>query len=896
MPAKRSYDYDLIVIGGGIAGMVSAVTANGLGRHVAVIEKARIGGNCTNSTCIPSKALIRLSHISHDVAQLHRRGLLSSPPGPLDDGTIMPHIRGIVEKAYEKDRPESFADIGVDVIDGSARFVDPHRVEVGGRAISAAKFIIATGTTPFIPPVDGLQDIDFLTNETLYGIEEVPESLIILGGGIDGLEYASAFALLGVKTTVVEMAARLLPMVDLELANHLAKALRENGVCLMMGTKAIRFCKREGKVDLTVARGDGSQESIVADRAIVTVGRKPDLAGLALEKAGVQQNARGIITDKKLRTSAAHIYACGDIAGPYQLASTAEAQAIVAATNAVLPVKRTVDYSNNVYVVFTSPPLAYLGLTEEQAYEACGEKLKVYRFDYRNMRRAIVDGDSTGMAKVLCDGRGRIVGAHILGEGAAEVIHEIQAIKAFGKPLHKLNVVTHAYPTYAQALVGRAGQLAFLDHMGTNVLVRLALRLLPGCKNRLHVARHRLAEAGPAEGTPAKMGLQEGPHPGPSCTVTSSDAGPGFAIVHVKGTLDGTCERVLSRTWSDAVGRSKNILLSLSELVHVDPEGAGILVKNVALTARNKKGVAAVGLKEDVRDVFRLTRLDEVIAIFDSETEALCCPNLLERRGPTGTGRSTSVETPAAGWARSIDLISITDIPRAAMNINVQGRHTTSPVKGFGPLWEKRYRLRLGDTDMDPREIVSLWKSVFPQFWPKGNEVFLPKGAAIAPGTPAVLNLSLPGALTLATGIMVMYVGDSSFSFMTVEGHMLSGWITFSSFREDGAVFIEVHPLFRSGDPLMELALRFGGAREEDRFWHQTLNNLARRIGSHGHIEQHTILVDGHMNGHEKRNLWQNAAIRSALYMPLHLIKRMVHGKDDVEEQAAKANGASRSL
>ena len=202
-------------------------------------------------------------------------------------------------------------------------------------------------------------------------------------------------------------------------------------------------------------QGDGSHEDIVADRVIVAVGRKPDLEGLSLEKAGVSYNPRGINVDSKLRTSASHIYACGDIAGPYQLASTAEAQAIIAATNAVLPIKRSVDYDNNVYVVFTEPPLAYLGLTEEQAYETFGDKLKVYRFDYMNMRCAVIDGKNIGMAKVLCDGRGRIVGAHIFGESGPEVIHELQVIKAFKKPLHKLNVVTHAYPDICTGPCGK---------------------------------------------------------------------------------------------------------------------------------------------------------------------------------------------------------------------------------------------------------------------------------------------------------------------------------------------------------------------------------------------------------------------------------------------------------
>ena len=873
---KQCHDYDLIVIGGGIAGMVSAVTANGLGKHVAVIEKSKVGGNCTNSTCVPSKALIRLSHVSRDMAHLDHLGLLTGPAGLLNRQTIMAHIRGIIRKAYEKDRPETFAGIDVDVIQGSASFIDGHQIKVDGQILSAAKFIIATGTSPFIPPIEGLRDIDFLTNETLYQIDEIPQSLIILGGGVDGLEYASAFGRLGVETTVVEMATRLLPMIDLELVNHLLRTLRAEGIRLLTGTKATRLSNREGKVVLTVEQGDGSHEDIVADRVIVAVGRKPDLEGLSLEKAGVSYNPRGINVDSKLRTSASHIYACGDIAGPYQLASTAEAQAIIAATNAVLPIKRSVDYDNNVYVVFTEPPLAYLGLTEEQAYETFGDKLKVYRFDYMNMRRAVIDGKNIGMAKVLCDGRGRIVGAHIFGESGPEVIHELQVIKAFKKPLHKLNVVTHAYPTYAQALVGRAGQLAFLDTMGGNMFVRLALRLLPGYENRLHLARERLAEIGP---TGPEIRAHETPGSDKACVIESRVANQGSVIVDIRGSLDSACEPDLSRAWGDAISKSKNVLFNLSGLAHMDTEGAGLLIMYASLAAQKHLGVGAMGLGDDFKDVFHLTRLDEAIASFDSEKEALSYPSLWEKRcSPTG-GSPTYEGPPVRGWAKSIDQISIRDIPGEAMNINVHGRRVTSPVKGFGRLWNKRYRLRLHNTDMDPRQIVALWKSAFPEFWPKGNRVFASEKAPIAPGTAAVLNLSLPGGLTLATGIMVVYADETSFSFMTVEGHMLAGLINFSSFQEDGATIIQVHPLFRANDPLMELAFRFGASSQEDLFWHSTLHNLARRLGSHGYVEQQSTLIDGRVNWNEKGNLWKNAAIRSSFYMPLYILKKIVQRK-----------------
>ena len=866
---KRGYDYDLIVIGAGIAGMVSAVTAISLGKSVAVVEKSRVGGNCTNLTCIPSKALIRLGHTSRDMAHLERLGLLTLPDGGPDRTRVMAHIRGIVRKAYEKDLPETFERIGIRMISAQAAFVDAHRIRAGGRTLSARKFIIAAGTSPFIPEIPGLAGIDYLTNESLYKLDDLPRSLIILGGGVDGLEYASAFGRLGVETTVVEMAPHLLPMADGEVVKHLLEALRSEGIRLLSGTKAVALADRQGKVALTIERQGGAQEEILAERVLVAVGRKPDLEGLSLENAGVEYNARGIVVDNKLKTSAPHIYACGDIAGPYQLATTAEAQGIVAATNASLPVKRSVDYRNNVYVIFTEPTLAWVGLTEGEARAKHGRNLRVYRFPYGTMRRALIDGTGTGMAKFLCDGRGRIVGAHILGEAAAEVIHEAALIRAMKKPLHAIQAVTHAYPTYAQALVGRASQLAFLDRMAGNPFVSLALHLLPGYANRLHLARERLAEVHTAPA--AAFSPEALPADQRACVIKARMDAQDVFVLDVRGVLDGECEGALARAFEEGIGNAKKILLNLSGLLHMDTEGAGALVANAVRAARRGAGVAACGLAGPLRDVFRLTRLDEMIAVFDSEGQALDAPGF--------SGGSNMPAYPyqgplQPGWACSVEGLSTGYIPDEAMNINVQGRLPTGPVKGFGRLWDKRYRLRIESGAPDPREIVSLWKAEFPDFWPGGNRFFPANGEAIAPGTVAVLNLRLPGGLVVATGLMVLYVSDTSFSFISIQGHIISGWITFNSFREGTETIVQVHPLFRPSDPLMELSFRLGAGGQEDRFWHQTLGNLAVRLGVRGAIEQRDVLVDDRFQWGEAGNIGLSAPIRSSFYMPFHVLKK----------------------
>ena len=889
---KRStYDYDVIVIGAGIAGMVSAVTVNSLGKHVAVVEKSRIGGNCTNTTCIPSKALIRLSHLNSEMARIYSAGLRSTLAGGVDSRAVMHHIRRIIKKAYEKDIPETFERIGINVISATATFVDRNRIRVNGDILSARKFIIATGTSPFIPDINGLGQIDFLTNESLYQLDDLPRSLVILGGGVDGLEYASAFGRLGVETTVVETATRILPMADQELVDHLIRALQADGIRLLTGKKAVSLSKQKDTVTLKLQQGEGPCEEIHGERLLVAVGRMPNIAELCLDKAGVNYNSRGIITDGTLRTSAPNIYACGDVAGPYQLASTAEAQGIVAATNAVLPVKRSVDYRNNVYVIFTEPPLAFLGLTEDQAYEKHGHKLKVYRFEYKTMRRAMIDGNEVGMAKFLCDGRGRIVGAHIIGEAAGKVIHEAQVIKALNTPLHRLNAITHAYPTYAQALVGRASQLAYLDMMGSNIFVRIALKLLPGYSNRLHLARERLAETktGSSDVTMARHEIilnfdarplvdtciADSKKSRQGCVIASRILDEKTVVLDIRGSLNSACEEDFSKAFRESTAKHKNMILNFSHLSHMDADGAGLLVIYLSVAAQKSIFVAACGLENSFRDVFRLTRLDEAIPLFENEKEA--CNGLRFRRNITiSPGALSQYEgPPVAGWARSVDCLSIRDIPAEAMNINVDGRQTTSPVTGFGRLWDKRYRLRLHDSTLDPPHIISLWRSEFPSFWPAGNRFFPSGKAPIVPGTSAVLNLALSGGLVLATGLMVIYADDTSFCFITIQGHILSGWITFSSFRQNDATYIQVNPIFRASDPLMELGVRFGVAKQEDQFWHATLGNLARRLGVRGELSQQDVLIDPHIQGRKFKNIWYSAPIRSCLYMPFYMLKRM---------------------
>jgi anti-anti-sigma factor len=346
-------------------------------------------------------------------------------------------------------------------------------------------------------------------------------------------------------------------------------------------------------------------------------------------------------------------------------------------------------------------------------------------------------------------------------------------------------------------------------------------------------------------------------------------------ILDIQGPLNSACENTLSRSFDEGMGKYKNVLLNLTDLTHMDSEGATLLLVYAAGLAQKKIGLAACRLVEPFRDVFRLTCLDKAITLFDTENEALRRRPFPTSVQPLDSAFQAYMGLLAPGWAKNVEHIAIGDVPAEAMNVNANGRKVTSPVNGFGRLWEKKYRFQIKNSGREPQKIISLWRKEFPDFWPKGNRLFTSGGAPIAPDATALLNLSMGGLLVLATGIIVIYADDDSFCFSTVRGHILCGWINFSSFREDDKTIIQVHPLFRAADPVMELGFRLGAARQEDQFWHQTLRNLASRLGVEGKVEQTNVLIDRHLRWGEIGNVWYCGAIRSSLYMPLYLLRRI---------------------
>ncbi|MFC1631437.1 dihydrolipoyl dehydrogenase [Candidatus Omnitrophota bacterium] len=473
------YDYDVVVLGGGAAGLVAATGCAGLGAKTALIEKKQLGGDCTWYGCVPSKALLKSALSFSQAKRLEKFGIATKGLAELDPTRVMKHVREMIDKISKHHPAEVFEKRGIKVLFGSPKFVDNKTLELNGKPIRAKRFIICTGSHPLVPPIQGLKNIDYLTNETVFDLEVLPKSLAVLGGGPIGVELAQAFAKLGVEVFIIEMAERILFREDQEVACALAGILEKDGIEIYTGKKAVKFAQEEGYVTITLEDKDESQSLVEAEKVLVAVGRAPNLDGLWLDQAGVKYTKQGIAVDATLKTTKANIYACGDVVGPYQFSHMAEYQAIIAVQNALIPFKRKVDYSVVPWCTFTEPELAHLGLTEEEA-SGQNRQIKIYRAKYSENDRAVTDLDERGLAKVICDKKGQILGAHILGANAGELIHEYVLAKSAKLSIAKISSAIHIYPTLAQVAKRAADQyyMEILNSKSTKMFSRIMLKLL----------------------------------------------------------------------------------------------------------------------------------------------------------------------------------------------------------------------------------------------------------------------------------------------------------------------------------------------------------------------------------------------------------------------------------
>jgi dihydrolipoamide dehydrogenase len=455
----QKFDTNLVVIGSGAAGLVSAYIAAAVKAKVTLIEKHKMGGDCLHTGCVPSKAIIRSAKFISHIGRSQEFGIKSAEAG-FDFSEVMQRVHKVIERIEPHDSVERYTGLGVDVIKGEAKVVSPWAVEVNGQTITTKNIIIATGANPFVPPIEGIDLVNYYTSENLWEMREKPAKLVVLGGGPIGCELTQAFARLGSSVTQVEMMPRILLREDVEISELMKTKFEGEGINLLVNHKAKQVRQKDGK-DYLVVEYQRQDKEIEFDALIVAVGRAAHSAGFGLEALGVRLNPNKTIeVNEYLQTNIPTIYACGDVAGPYQFTHVAAHQAWFASVNSLFGgFKRfKADYSVIPWATFTEPEVARVGLNETEAREqniAC----EVTVYGINDLDRAIADSEDHGFVKVLTvPGKDKILGVTIVGEHAGDLIAEYVLAMKHGLGLNKILGTIHIYPTLAEANKYVAGE------------------------------------------------------------------------------------------------------------------------------------------------------------------------------------------------------------------------------------------------------------------------------------------------------------------------------------------------------------------------------------------------------------------------------------------------------
>ena len=458
----QRYDRNMVVIGAGAAGLVTSYIAAVVKAKVTLVESHKMGGDCLNYGCVPSKALIKTATLARQMRHSADYGIASAE-FKLDFAQVMERVARVVKEVEPHDSVERYTGLGVDVIEGRATIVDPWHVKIarangGEQVLSTRSIVIATGARPFVPPLPGLEDVGYLTSDTLWGLRELPARLVVLGGGPIGCELAQSFARLGSAVTQVEMAPRIMIREDEDVSAYARKALEADGVAVLTGHKALR-CEKDGEQKFIVVEAGGQERRIGFDLLLCAVGRVARLQGFGLEELGIPVN-RTVQVNEYLETLYPNILAAGDVAGPFQFTHTAAHQAWYAAVNGLFgSFKRfKADYSVIPWCTFIDPEVARVGLNEQEAREK-GVAYEVTRYGIDDLDRAIADSAALGWVKVLTvPGKDKILGVTIVGVHAGDLLAEYVLAMRHGLGLNKILGTIHTYPTLAEANKYAAGE------------------------------------------------------------------------------------------------------------------------------------------------------------------------------------------------------------------------------------------------------------------------------------------------------------------------------------------------------------------------------------------------------------------------------------------------------
>ncbi len=447
--------YNMVVIGAGTAGLVTAAACAGLGGKVALIEKHMLGGDCLNIGCVPSKAILRAAHAVQDIEAAQHLGVnVNSDSVSIDFGAVMERVRKVRSDISPHDSVKRFSDLGVDVFLGEAAFSGPDTISVGDTKLQFNKAVIASGARAFVPPIPGIEETGYLTNETVFNLTERPERMLVVGGGPIGCELAQAFHALGSKVTLVEAASHLLGREDQDAAAILKMTFETSGMDVRFETKFTKAWVDNGRKLIELER-DGQNETIEVDVILLSVGRRPNVEGLNLETVGVDYDNRGVKVDKTLRTANPKIYACGDVCLPYQFTHTADFAARIVIRNGLfsfLPTKQKWTDLVIPWCTYTRPEIAHVGMGEEEAKEK-GILYDVYQKPFSDVDRAMADEETDGFVKIITEkGSDKILGSIIVANHAGDMINEITLAMKNKIGLGSIASVIHPYPTKAEAI------------------------------------------------------------------------------------------------------------------------------------------------------------------------------------------------------------------------------------------------------------------------------------------------------------------------------------------------------------------------------------------------------------------------------------------------------------
>ena len=450
---KQVYDYDLLVIGAGAAGSTAASTAAGEGIRVALVERDKIGGTCLNYGCDPTKTMIHIASLLYHARHADQFGLHISG-AKVDWVSVMSWVHQVQQRIRGGTSEEAVTDLshkGIDVLQGEASFVSPHELSVAGRIVSAARIIIATGGQNFIPPIEGLNEVGFITNVQAVSLHTLPNHLAVVGGGSIGIEFAQMFNRFGVGVTVLERSSMILDKEDREVADSLCSLLAKEGLRLETNAELKHVQRAAQGKSLTIRCGERAEEQLVVDEILLAIGRHPAIASLHLEKAGVKTSKKGIEVDATLRTNVPHIWAAGDVTGGLQFTHVAYEQGKLAFHNAFAQEPQPFDNRVIPWVTFSDPALAHVGKTEEQLRQEKVE-YRAARMYFKDVERAVAEGTTDGLVKLLVDKQGKFLGGHILAPGAGDLLAPVILAMQADLPAEAVASTIMPYPTMVEGV------------------------------------------------------------------------------------------------------------------------------------------------------------------------------------------------------------------------------------------------------------------------------------------------------------------------------------------------------------------------------------------------------------------------------------------------------------